>query len=55
MTTDSGIPNNHAAKRTTMSVTPHNRKAGAAKRGKLRAHRYTRRLTKRALWLAVHT
>ena len=50
-----GIPNNRAGKRTAMSVTPHNRKAGSAKRKKLAAHRYTRRLMRRDLTHTVET
>ena len=44
-----GVPNNRAGKRAAMSVTPRNRKAGSAKRKKLAAHRYTRRLMRRDL------
>ena len=44
-----GVPNNRAFARAAMSVTAHNRKAGSAKRKKLAAHRYTRRLMRRDL------
>lgn len=50
-----GVPNNRAFARAAMSVTAHNRKAGSAKRKKLAAHRYTRRLMRRDLTHTVES